>query len=340
MAERVATDLVRYFDSWLPEVVVRDPLEYGGCIAAEAAGIPHAVGRMGPLWPPDVRRTMGDDGLSEVRARFGLPEDPEVEMLYRYLALAFVSPALVGTSEYIEPVTHFIRPAELRSPLEHTGVAWWPPPAQVPFVYATFGTVFNHRVKTLRLLARALAEQPYYALLTVGPRVELAAFPWVGKSTNLQVRNYVPQDTVLPYCDAIVAHGGLHTVVGALMHGVPMLLLPQGGDHSRNAGWCAEQGAALVLDGPHDSMPAIREGVITVLDDPSYRENAQRLQRAFASLPDIAFAVRLLEQLATTREPILNSQLSTAGRHNGEALSTTESVGGRQHAGEASQLLS
>jgi UDP:flavonoid glycosyltransferase YjiC (YdhE family) len=309
MAERVATDLVEYFDQWLPDAVVRDPLEYGGCIAAEAAGLPHAVGRMGALWPPSVRRSMADDGLSEVRARFGLPDDPEAAMLYRYLALAFVSPELVGKSEYIEPVTHFIRPTELGSPLAETGPAWHPPPAHVPFVYATFGTVFNRYVKTLQLLARALAGQPYYALLTVGPRVELTSFPWVSTSTNLQVRNYVPQERVLPYCDAVVAHGGFHTVIGALMHGVPMLLLPQGGDHSRNAGWCSEQGAALVLEGPHDDKPAIRAGVIAVLEDPSYKENAERIRTDFASLPDVNFAVRLLEQLAATREPILNPRV-------------------------------
>jgi MGT family glycosyltransferase len=307
MADRAAADLVHSFGQWLPDVVVRDPMEYGGCIAAEVAGVPHVVGRMGALWPPEVRRSMADEGLSEIRARFGLPEDPEVEMLYRYLALAFVSPELVGKSEYIEPVTHFVRPAELRSPLEEPSTAWRPPPSHVPFVYATFGTVFNRRVRKLQLLAKALNGQPYYALLTVGPRVDLASFPWVSESTNLQIRNYVPQDIVLPHCDAMAAHGGFHTVVGALMHGVPMLLLPQGGDHPRNGAWCAEQGAALVLDGSHQDRSAIRAGVLTVLDDPSYQENARRLQRAFEALPDIGFAVRLLEQLAATREPILSS---------------------------------
>jgi len=307
MADRMADDLVRYFDEWLPDVVVRDPMEYGGCIAAEVAGIPHAVGRMGALWHPEIRRSMAEDGLSEIRARFGLPEDPEAEMLFRYLAFAFISPELVSESEYIEPVTHFIRPAELPSPSEELDVQWRPPPANVPFVYATFGTVFNHRVATLQLLARALAGQPYYALLTVGPRVALSSFQWVSASTNLQVRNYVPQDGLLPHCDAVVAHGGFHTVIGALMHGVPMLLLPQGGDHPRNADWCAEHGAALVLDGPHDSKAAIRAGVIEVLDDPSYRENALRIQKTFAALPGMDVAVRLLEQLASTREPILNS---------------------------------
>jgi UDP:flavonoid glycosyltransferase YjiC (YdhE family) len=55
-AARIAPALIRAFGDWCPDAIVRDPLEFGSCLAAEHSGIPHVVGREGPFWPPSVRQ--------------------------------------------------------------------------------------------------------------------------------------------------------------------------------------------------------------------------------------------------------------------------------------------
>ena len=40
------------------------------------------------------------------------------------------------------------------------------------------------------------------------------------------IRSYIPQHEFLPWCDAVVAHGGSGTVLGALAHGLPLLVVP------------------------------------------------------------------------------------------------------------------
>jgi UDP:flavonoid glycosyltransferase YjiC (YdhE family) len=77
-----APALLEAFEQWCPDVVVRDPLELGSCLAAERAGIPHAVGREGPFWPVELRRSTLS-GLDDLRRQLGLPADPMVEAPYR-----------------------------------------------------------------------------------------------------------------------------------------------------------------------------------------------------------------------------------------------------------------
>ena len=51
-----------------------------------------------------------------------------------------------------------------------------------------------------------------------------------------------------PALRLVVSHGGSGSVVGALAHGLPMVLLPLGADQPQNARRCAELGVARVLD--------------------------------------------------------------------------------------------
>jgi UDP:flavonoid glycosyltransferase YjiC (YdhE family) len=56
---------------------------------------------------------------------------------------------------------------------------------------------------------------------------------------------------------------------------------------------------------PADLTPEVaREAVLTVLADPSYRANAERVRDEIAALPGPEFAVALLERLAAEKQPI------------------------------------
>lgn len=304
-AARVAPTLIRVFGQWRPDVVLRDPLELGSCLAAEYAGIPHGVGREGPFWDRAVLRSAVGADLDSLREQLGLPPDPATEMPYRYLAFAFMPPQLLPLDMYLPPTMHFIRPSPDDSAAHLDGTGWKRPPPDVAFVYATLGTVFNRRHKNLlEAIIDAFTAEPYEALLTTGPGPNPALSARAAKAGNLTVLSYVPQSTVLPYCDVIVAHGGFLTVMGALLHGVPMVLVPLGGDHYRNAGWLSAQGAALVLGDEQRDADSIREAVRQVMSDDSYQEAAERLQLAMTELPRMSTAVSLVEQLAGTSVPI------------------------------------
>ncbi|WP_342239788.1 glycosyltransferase [Inquilinus sp. OTU3971] len=86
-------------------------------------------------------------------------------------------------------------------------------------------------------------------------------------------------------------------MIGALAHGVPMVLLPIGADQPANAERCAALGVARVLDPVGCSPEAVREATRAVLADPAYRSAAERMAQEIAAMPDPAEAVPLLERL-------------------------------------------
>jgi UDP:flavonoid glycosyltransferase YjiC (YdhE family) len=109
---------------------------------------------------------------------------------------------------------------------------------------------------------------------------------------------------VLPHCDVVVSHGGSGSVIGALAHGLPSVLIPLGADQPYNADRCAALGVALVLDAVSVTPESLRAALRTVLADPAYRRNAERLRDEIAALPEPAQIIGLLERLATQKRPL------------------------------------
>jgi UDP:flavonoid glycosyltransferase YjiC (YdhE family) len=163
-------------------------------------------------------------------------------------------------------------------------------------VYFTLGTVFN--LESGDLFARVLAglrELDVDVVATVGRQIdpeELGPQP-----ERIRVERYLPHSAVLPRCAAVVSHGGSGTVLGALAHGLPSVLLPMGADQPWNASRCEELGVALVLDSMRATPADVREAAATVLTDPSYRAAAERVRDEIRALPGPEHPVRLLERL-------------------------------------------
>ena len=103
-----------------------------------------------------------------------------------------------------------------------------------PSVYFTLGTVFN--LESGDLFARVLTglrELPVEVVATVGTG---STRPSSGElPAHIRVERFVPQSEVLPRSSAVVSHGGSGSVLGALAHGLPQVLIPMGADQPLNA---------------------------------------------------------------------------------------------------------
>jgi len=302
-AEALAHDVLALSDRWPPDLIVRDCVEFGGCLAAEALGLPHAIGGFCFFGPPGIEQARFGAPLAALRAALGLPPDPELRMHQRYLSVVPTVPGLVGPRQAVAPVVHFLRPA----PFDQSGAERLPDwvrtlPAR-PRVYASLGTIFNHSPGLFAAILAGLRDEPLTLILTVGRNQDPAAFgPQPG---NVRIERYVPQTLLLPHCDLVVTHGGFNTVHAALCQGLPLVLVPLGADQPLNAAACAAMGVGRVVAAEARTPGALRDAVRAVLADPTYRASAERVRDEAAALPGPAYAVALLERLARDKQPLL-----------------------------------
>jgi len=294
-ARRRATGMLARIAAWRPDVVVCDEVDFGSMIAAERSGLPYAsvvVLAAGGMIRPNV---VGD-ALDEVRVEHGLPPDPTLLALGRHLVLVPGPPSLRDPRFPLPRTAHRVR-NEARDRALASGVPPWTAirPGE-PALYVTLGTIFNlESGDLLERILDALADHPGDVLVTVGTEIDPSDLG--PQPSHIHLKRFVPQSAILPHVEGVISHAGSGSVLGALAHGVPMILLAMGADQPWNAVRCSMLGAAIALD-PLAVTPAdIRGAVQALAADPSYRAAAQRLQAEMAALPSPADAVERIVAL-------------------------------------------
>ena len=286
------------FEEWRPDVVLRDPNEYGAALAAEQHGVPHARVAIGLASSEELGLGLAAAAIDAIRRAEGLPPDPGADRLRSSPYLSVFPESL---DEGRMPDTHrFHDPAWEEAPRELPD--WWPGREDQPLVYVTFGSVaggFPQALPVYGLALQALAELPVRALLTVGRDLDLDALP--AAPDNVRIERWVPQQDVLGHAAAAVVHGGSGSTLGAIAAGVPLVVVPLFADQPQNARRVAEVGAGLAVEpnreDPGATSAALREAIERVLDEPSYGERAGGLADELRAEPPVDGAVGLLERL-------------------------------------------
>jgi UDP:flavonoid glycosyltransferase YjiC (YdhE family) len=286
-------------EEWRPDVVLRDPNEYGSALAAELHSIPHARVAIGLASTEELGMGIAASAIDAIRKAEGLPPDPDADRLRRAPYLSLFPPTL---DEGAQPDTQrFHDPAWDEPPGEL--LDWWPGREREPLVYVTFGSVagsFPQALPVYGVAMRAVAELPVRVLLTVGRELDLDALPPAPE--NVRVERWVPQQDVLGHAAAALVHGGSGSTLGALAAGMPLVVMPLFADQPQNARRVAEVGAGVAVEPNRDDLDAtvrpLRHAIRTVLDDPSYGRAARALADELRAQPPVDDALPLFERFA------------------------------------------
>lgn len=265
--------------SWRPDLVVSEPTEYSGPLAAGEAGVPWLEHWWGLAIDPGYR-VAAESELAPELEELGLAGIPAPWRVLDVCPPSLQRPGLPerGLMRYV--------------PYNGNGAipAWVHEPRSRPRVCVTLGSVLPQFVAPA--LARAVA-----ALDGIGAEIVLAADPKVVADLgplpdSVRAAGWLPLGVVLPGCDLSVHHGGPGSTWSSFVSGLPQLVLPGASDTPAYARAVAAAGAGEQLDAA--DLDPFADACSRLLAEPSYRRAAGAVAREIASMPSPAEVVARL----------------------------------------------
>ncbi|MBQ0825033.1 DUF1205 domain-containing protein [Streptomyces sp. RG38] len=339
LAARTLERTLRLAERWRPDLVVSEPTEYAGRLAAAATGVPWVEHGWG-LPPSPLYQEAAQEELAPELAASGLRRLPAP-----LLRVDVCPPRIRGADALAPPC-----PVLPMRYVPHNGSGpvpdWTRAHRDRPRACVTLGSLPPNRARPLlEAVVRGLAPAGVEVVLAMdgehlrpgasaGPPVagvhgvpavpgapatpETPPVPGPGTSEgpgdpgaqgppplpHVLASGWLPLDQVLPACDLVVHHGGPGTTMTAFVHGLPQLVLP--GAQSDTAAYArvvADTGSGHRLDPAEASAERVEAACRSLLDDPSHRAAARSVADDIVQLPSpAATAAAVVERVLAARE--------------------------------------
>lgn len=234
---------------------------------------------------------------NEVRARFGL--QPLSSNLFVGLAekvdmvICLTTPAFEYPRSDEPAHFHYVGPSIPRTEAEFREPPWWSDlEGDEKVVLVSQGTVATDPKDLLLPAIRGLADRDY--LVVAVPLGEGGSYDLPG---NVLAADFIPFDRLLPKVDVLVTNAGYGTTQWALSHGIPLVAAGDSEDKMEVAARVRWSGAGIDLRKKRVTPEEVDQAVLKLLEEPSYRRNARRIQEDFAGYHAPSRVVELIEEL-------------------------------------------
>ena len=286
----------RAIGEYQPDVVLVDQHALAGALAADRHGVPWATLITGAmeLTHPLAALPRVDAWIRAQLAslcRDTASRDMVDPLFSPYLVIACTTTAVTGEQPFPD---HFALVGAAMA--DRPGAFAWelldPARRRVLISVGTLATGLAADFYQRAAAAVAPLADTVQAIITGAP--ELVPDP----PANVLVVPSVPMLALLPRLDAVISHGGMNTVSETLAHGLPLVIAPIRHDQPVVAAQVARAGAAIRVPFSRVRPAQLREALVTILDDPSYRRAAERIRDSFAAAGGAPAAAARLERLA------------------------------------------
>ncbi|MBK8490879.1 MAG: glycosyltransferase family 1 protein [Saprospirales bacterium] len=324
-AKTVAAETERALKRSGADMLVADCLLPTALIPAEAMGISSVIAFHFPEYMPGPNRPPGILGLQPAKGPFGRLRDRLLGRVF-HLALGKYLPLVNEVRESyslgkLDRATDLLDRADLRliQTLRNFDFPIEPAPANVrytgpvlddpdwvggwtnpwadndprPLVVVSLSSTFQNQAQVIQHAIHALGGLDVRGLVTLGPAIDPNG---LDVPENVVVMQSAPHSQVFPQTDLVITHAGHGTIMRALAHGLPLICIPMGRDQKDNAVKVALRGCGIKLS-PKSGPEKIRQAVQQILGDPSFVENASRMQAEVRSSAEKDLAVGELEGL-------------------------------------------
>lgn len=315
-AAALASALAPQLAALEPDLVVCDVLALGASMAAELLGVPWAQLSPHPLYEPSRRlppmgsglaagtgmrgrlrdsvlRAMtarsirqGDRQRAVVRQRIGLNargEGPAVRLIATLPALEVPRPDWPRNAVVVGPLLW-----------EASQERMSPPPGTAPLVMIAPSTAWTGAI--------GMAEMTLDAVRDLGVRAVVSTFaPAPAGLPSWATSGPGRQDELLRESSVLVCGGGHGMLAKALLAGVPLVVVPGGGDQWEMANRVARQGSGLIVR--PSTVDGLRDAVARVLGEPGFAAAAACAAATMADVRDPVQVCRAAVTAATGAGP-------------------------------------
>ncbi|WP_313090586.1 glycosyltransferase [Chryseobacterium flavum] len=288
--------IVALLKTYQPDLIIGDHQLFAAPVAAENLGIPYATSVTAPA-AVKIMNELPKVHEWEVNQIIGLQKE-----------LGFHEERSLATSELLTLVLtsgyFFGEMEDLPSQYKFTGPLLTERRISCEFdwdrlknasnkkILVSIGTTFDHDHKKafFQKVVDAFKDEDVTVVVVSDPQL-FERWP-----DNFMVYRQVPQLDLLPHLDGVVCHGGHNTVSETLSNGIPLVVIPIAYDQSHVAGRVVRTEAGERLNFNRFKANHLREAVQQILNNPGYREAAQKVGQSFAEAGGTATAASLLEQ--------------------------------------------
>lgn len=273
-----ARDLLPMAAAEPPDLVIHEQSDFAGWEVAAALDVTGIAHGYGPHLP--FTRQLVELIFAEAAARLGTPDRS-----HRIAEVTYVDPWPASLQSGEEVIYRRVVP--VRPEPEQAGPGETLPGSvlDLPYtttVYTTFGTVFADPGALLTVID-AVQDLEVNLVVTTGHGIDpdtLGVLP-----AHVVALRYLRQALLLPRCSAVISHAGSGTVLGALAARLPQVCLPVGADQFVNAAGIAHHGAGIVIPPGSRTTEAVRDALLSVLNDRSFGAAAAALQNEVERMP-------------------------------------------------------
>lgn len=307
--DEMVDDLVTYCRSWKPDLVLCDVIAHAGAVAADIVGAAHA--RM-VCWLDLFLRIRRDFLRAQDRQPAGAHPDLVRDWYAGWAAKygrEFNEEVVTGHfAVNVMPEQWRLEPHDRTLSMRYVPYngrsvvpAWLYEEPRVPRVLMTFGIskvpwidMPGMSVDHVQQALDSMADLDIELIVTLSDkeREKLRRIP-----KNTRVVDFVPMNVLLSSCSVVIHHGGAGCFNGAMVHGVPQLIIEGSVDAIAKRYVLRETGAGLSLTLDELTGPRVREYVTRLLEEDGFRQGTERLQQEALVQPTPGALVAELERI-------------------------------------------
>jgi zeaxanthin glucosyltransferase len=255
------------------------------------------------------------DLISSQRKKWGLVPYANPESFNSPLAIMAQLPKeLDFHREKIEPWFHYVGPIQNSrgvEPISDESHAFNESMLDGrPVLYANLGTLQSRKWDVFTCIAEACTGLNVQLIISLGNPNAIpseANFPG-----NPLVFSYPPHQQLIGLSSLVITHAG-STAVSCLSKGIPIVAIPLAVDQPGMAARVVEAGAGEAVPLSSLSVSKLKTAIEMVLNGPSYKEKALRLQSAIRESGGLGYAADIIESVLSAQEPAYSRDFSKVG---------------------------